>query len=164
MTGIGALDPANYYSVAWGVSTNGSVIVGRSNIASGVEAFRWEDGTMIGLGDFAGGAICSEAYDVSADGSVIVGYSYGAAGQEAFIWDELNGMRSIAQVLTDAGLDLTGWTLKEARGISANGLVITGYGINPNGREEAWIATIPEPATILLLGLGSMALRKKYRA
>jgi hypothetical protein len=41
-------------------------------------------------------------------------------------------------VLTDLGLSLGGWVLTEGRGISANGQVIVGTGINPQGVFEAW--------------------------
>lgn len=45
-----------------------------------------------------------------------------------------------------------------------DGLTIVGWGYNPDGYDEAWIATIPEPTTLLLLGFGGLALRRKRRA
>ena len=55
-----------------------------------------------------------------------------ASGSEAFIWDNANGMRKLKDVLVnDFGLDLTGWTLTIARGISDDGLTIVGDGIKP---------------------------------
>jgi hypothetical protein len=94
----------------------------------------------------------------------VVGFGSTSTGGEieAFIWDQTNGMRSLKDVLERSyGLDLTGWTLESATGISADGLNIVGYGKNPNGFTEAWIATIPEPATLLLLGLGTILLRMR---
>jgi hypothetical protein len=41
----------------------------------------------------------------------------------------------------------TGWTLAAATGVSADGTVIVGRGINPSGETEAWIAILPEPIT-----------------
>ncbi len=80
---------------------------------------------------------------------------------QPFIWDADNGMRNLVDILTiDLELDLTGWTLYEATGISADGLTIVGNGINPNGNYEGWIATIPEPTTLLPLSLGAVMLRK----
>jgi probable HAF family extracellular repeat protein len=172
MSGLNGLpNGGTFSSGATAVSSNGQVIVGGSytsdDIYPPMEAFRWENGTAIGLGDLPGGAFYSLANDLSADGSVIVGYSVTSGDihngtKQAFIWDSQNGMRNFQNVLVnDYGLNLTGWSLLEATGISDNGMVIVGNGINPNGYEEAWIATVPEPATLLLLGFGAVFLRKR---
>lgn len=144
------------FSDASGVSADGSVVVGSSASANGREAFRWTEGTgMLGLGYISGGGMFgSSASGVSADGSVVVGISDSAnALQEAFIWNSTLGMRSLQEVLTnDYGLNLTGWTLSNATAISADGLSIVGFGLNPSGNQEAWIARLdpqpdPEPGT-----------------
>ena len=73
-------------------------------------------------------------------------------------------MQNLKDVLVnDHGLNLTGWTLKRAFGISDDGLTIAGDGLNPDGNIEAWVATIPEPATVLLVGLSGLVLRRKVR-
>jgi len=73
-------------------------------------------------------------------------------------------MRNLQEELENVfQLDLTNWTLKRAYGISDDGLTIVGYGINPDGYTEGWIATVPEPATLLILGLGGLSLRKRGR-
>ena len=46
---LGDLPGGDFHSVAWGVSPEGSVVVGMSNSLAGPEAFRWEDGVMAGL-------------------------------------------------------------------------------------------------------------------
>ncbi len=117
---------------------------------------------MIGLGDLPGGDFASYASGISGNGSTIVGTSVVATGSEAFIWDATNGMRELDVVLTALGLDLTGWTLRTPH-ISHDGLTIVGYGINPSGNEEAWIAVIPEPGTALLVGCGLVGLAMKRR-
>jgi probable HAF family extracellular repeat protein len=156
MVGLGDLAGGAFDSLALAVSDDGSVAIGQGASASGVEAFRWTSGGgMVGLGDLLGGGFFSQALAVSADGSVIVGTGTSASGSEAFIWDSTNGMQSLLTVLeNDYGLDLTGWTLAEARGISDDGFSIVGYGTNPSGFTEGWIATIPEPSTVSLLGFG----------
>jgi len=107
------------------------------------EAFRWTaGGGMVGLGDLPGGGFSSGAFDVSADGSVVVGTGRSDAGDEAFVWDAGNGIQNLQTLLTDAGLDLTGWGLFSARAVSDDGLVIVGAGINPDGVLEAWVADL----------------------
>jgi probable HAF family extracellular repeat protein len=156
MVGLGDLQGGSFGSSASGVSADGSVVVGISRGANGIEAFRWTQATgMVGLGDLPGGSFNSFATGVSGDGSVVVGI--GNAGNssigETFIWNSSQGMRSLQAVLTnDYGLNLTGWALREATGISADGLSIVGWGINPSGQTEAWIASldgepVPQPGT-----------------
>jgi probable HAF family extracellular repeat protein len=161
MTGLGDLPGGSFESWAQAVSADGSVVVGWGRSASGAEAFRWENGNWIGLG-YLPGKTSSIAEDVSADGSIIVGSSTISDVRDAFIWDEDNGMRNLQDILVnDYGLDLTSWTLQAATGVSADGLTIVGYGNSPSGDIEAWIATVPEPSTLLLLGLGAVMLRRK---
>ncbi len=143
--GLGNLEWASF-GEALGVSADGSVVVGYSSNDSSFEAFRWTQQTgMVGLGhlpsvDFR---FFSLASGVSGDGSVVVGYSESANGDEAFIWNSTQGMRSLQQVLTnDYGLDLTGWFLDRANAISADGLTVVGFGTNPDGLTEAWIASL----------------------
>jgi probable HAF family extracellular repeat protein len=76
--GLGDLPGGSFYSRAYSVSSDGSVVVGSSESASGWEAFRWTSGSgMSGLGDLPGGCFGSWAYGVSSDGSVIVGGQHG---------------------------------------------------------------------------------------
>lgn len=59
------------------------------------------------------------------------------------------------------GLDLTGWSLKTARGISDDGLTIVGWGDDLQGDTQGWIVSLPEPTTLSLLALGGLALMKR---
>ena len=157
-------------SGAAAASYDGSVVVGESQSTLGPQAMRWtSSGQMVGLGDLDGGMFESRASSVSSDGSIVVGRGSTDAGFEAFIWDATNGMRKLSIVLTnDFGLDLTGWTLSEATAISGNGLVVVGYGTNPQGQQEAFRASletnpIPEPTAALLVGGAALIAMRRQR-
>jgi probable HAF family extracellular repeat protein len=145
MVRLGVL-PGDSDSIANSVSADGSVIVGNSHSEVAKQAFRWtQESRMVGLGTLPDGSSNSKASGVSADGSVIVGQCYGQAGFEAFVWDAAHGMRGVREVLVSQfglGASLRGWKLRAATAISADGSVVVGYGINPNGKREAWIACL----------------------
>jgi len=156
--GLGFL-PGATDSSAIAVSQDGTTVVGTSNL----NAFRWTSATgMIGLG-LLNGLPVSQARGVSANGGVIVGYGTTTTNNVAFIWDPVNGLRTVQQVLTSDGIDLTGWTLTEADGISADGRTIVGQGTDPAGFSVGWIAVIPEPGTGLLVMAGVLGLAIKQR-
>jgi uncharacterized membrane protein len=144
MAGLGDLAGGLPSSAAYAVSANGSVIVGQGNSLSGAEAVRWAGGSITGLGDLAGGVYNSSAQAVSADGSIVVGYGTNASGAVAMIWDAGSGMRALSDALASAGAPVpSGWVLQRANGLSADGSVIVGTGIDPVGRPQAWIAHLP---------------------
>jgi probable HAF family extracellular repeat protein len=156
-------------SQANAVSADGSLAVGfmEFGVSSGTvthaEAFRWSAGSpVISLGDLPGASRYSVAHDVSADGSVIVGASDtlrddGFDTRAAFYWTAESGMVNLRDLLVSHGAtNLSGWRLSEARGVSADGLTVVGTGLH-DGRIEAFIATIPEPSTIVLALLAAAA-------
>ncbi len=53
--------------------------------------------------------------------------------------------------------------LAPGRFLGPLGLTIVGTGINANGDTEAFIATIPEAATLTLFALGSLTLLRRRR-
>jgi probable HAF family extracellular repeat protein len=168
LTPLGDLPGGSFFSGASGVSAVGSVVAGQSSSASGTEAFRWTSGGgMVGLGTLPGGDFDSEAYAVSGDGSIVVGLNRSPRnGFRAFYWTAGDGMRSLWDVLLSHGVDpaADGWTdLFEARGISADGNTIVGIG-RRNGNAEAFVAVVPEPASIgLTLPLAAAALRRRRK-
>lgn len=167
IAGLGVLPGGTGSSYASAVSADGAVIVGASASAATApddyEMFRWTaESGMVGLGDLPGGKYYSEALDVSADGAVIVGMSESGRDLEACIWDAEHGLRSMYDVLTiECGLNLNGWTLSTAGGVSADGLTVVGSGLDPTGEPTTWIARLPEPATIWLIALGALIRRRR---
>ncbi len=138
-TGLGDLPGGRFESVAYAVSADGSVIVGRSYSDNGPEAFRWTpQHKMLGLGDLAGGPFQSVAFAVSADGQTIVGQATTTSGSEAFLWTPATGMQALGGLLQQKGL-ATGWLLREARGVSADGKRIVGIGQAPGNKQTAWL-------------------------
>ena len=102
------------FSRAFGVSANGSVVVGVSNTSNYEErAFRWTLANgMENLGTLGGNQSVANA--VSADGSIIVGYSRDSADiKRAFKWTAATGMQ-----------DLGGGDWTEAVAISNDGSVV----------------------------------------
>jgi uncharacterized membrane protein len=106
----------------------------------------------------------SLAYSVSGDGKTVVGYSRNDLERTAFMWDEDHGMRSVQSVLeNEFGLDLTGWHLASALDVSQDGRTIVGWGYNPDGYQEAWVAVIPEPGSFVLILLGVVGITQRVR-
>lgn len=136
MVGLGDLTGNVALSIAYGISSDGSVIVGRGIGASGAEAFRWTGGGgMVGLGDLPGSTFYSEAHGVSGDGSIVVGLSESSNGTEAFRWTSGTGMIGLG--------DLSGGTFhSEANAISADGSVIVGYGMTETFGAQAFRWTL----------------------
>lgn len=158
--------PQTTQSSANNVSADGSVVVGHFVADNLYQAFRWTQAEgMVGLGDLPGYNFQSEAFGASANGSVIVGASHGySLSDEAFIWDASHGMRRLQTVLEELGLDLGGRLLETAYDISDDGQTIVGTAYDPLlGRQEAFIAVIPEPHVNILLGTGGTLLACRLR-
>lgn len=121
---------------ALGITADGAQVVGYSGdqfFGTYNHAFRWDsDAGMEDLG-VLDGSNYSLARDISADGSVIVGASdvvdeVVGYTQHAFLWTPALGMVDMNAYLPSVGVDLTGWILLEATGVSVDGSAIAGYG------------------------------------
>lgn len=178
--------PGSNSSRALAAAADGSIVVGDSFIGSCGEcdpprlarnnAVRWIDqGPATLLGQVPGGDQGSVATAISADGSVIAGYYYEdsnnpISGFRAFLWTETEGMQKLLDVLLMQGATgLDGWTLLQASGVSADGRTIAGYGINPTGMYQAYVATVnavPVPAAVWLFGgaLGALGWLKRMKS
>lgn len=182
---LGDLPGGGGHSIAEDVSANGHVVVGSGWSSRGrVEAFRWVEGRgMEALGDLPGGEYVSEALAVSGNGRTVVGLSKRERGDVAFIWDREHGMRELRDVLVeDYGLQQARrWDLVAAWDISLDGNTIVGWGFNPRGQAEGFVATlgqstaglspyglrsavsVPEPGMVMWLGMASLALMQRTR-
>ncbi len=137
-TGLGDLSGGDFYSIANGVSGDGSTVVGTSHSSSSqnsFEAFRWtESGGMVGLGTLGPGAPKSTANAASFDGSVIVGRadtSLALADRAPYRWTAQTGMVALTDSLGQARGG-------EAHDVSGDGAVIAGVHITDIGENEAF--------------------------
>lgn len=83
---------------------------------------------------------------ISGDGRTVVGRGLERDGNDevACLWRQGLGVRSLAQHLANASVRVGDWKLTEATGVSKDGRVIVGNGVNPSGQKEAWIVRLPQ--------------------
>jgi len=129
ITGLGFLPPINYpISAAFGVSVDGSIIVGVARVGPGDNrrAVRWVNGVITACPTIAGYGQ-AEFLDVSRDGSISVGHAWdaGSVPQEA--------IRCVDGVMTSLGDFPGGWLCSGAPGISPDGGVVVGQGVAVHG-------------------------------
>jgi probable HAF family extracellular repeat protein len=149
---------------AYDVSADGSTIVGGMAGAGAGRAFRWTAmGGTIDLGVLRSDHLYSVAESVSADGSVIIGESQGSPFSEAFVWTADRGMVGLRDLLDGMGVaSLNGWSLVTADSISSDGRFIVGTAVDPDLHLRAYVATIPSPGTLILVGV-SVAFSTLHR-
>lgn len=142
--GLGDLPGGGFLSEPFATTPHGDVIVGRGLSPGCMEALRWTEADGLeGLGDLPGGDCESIALGVSDDGEVVVGYATTPFGPEAFYWRRDVGLVSLRALLVDAGVDaVADWRLLVANGVSSDGRVIVGGGVNPEGVREGWIVRL----------------------
>ena len=119
------------YSVANGISADGSVVVGESNTDSLTwqrRGFRWENGSLEDIGTL-GNVYYTYAEAISADGTVIAGTSHNSDNaQRAFRWED--------GTLEDLGH--LGGGQSDGRDVSVDGLVVVGSSIDENSDYHAF--------------------------
>ncbi|MEK6701668.1 MAG: hypothetical protein AABZ53_05355 [Planctomycetota bacterium] len=155
--GSGMIDLGNLTSHPWrmaaakGITADGTVIVGSWGVnAAGfiTQAFRWRaDLGMQNLGSLDGAGISpadTATISVSNDGSVIVGTSNTADFiPRPFLWTQATGMVNLQTYLAAMGVDLTGWSLCYATGLSADGRTIVGNACMSPNATSGFIVRLP---------------------
>ena len=125
--GIGDIPGGLVGSYAYGVSTDGSTVVGYSDTATGPLGFSWTNGVRSTLGDLFGGSTYSAAVACSANGQIVAGWSENAAG--------LQSVRFVNFQPISIG-DLPGSIVHGcATGVSFDGTTIVGWSESGQGRR-----------------------------
>ncbi len=165
-----------------GISDDGQIATAtisttRSNAKGGLVSFQPGGGwTLLDGGDINGdGSINmlddhdSDVYGLSDDASVVGGsITVGRSGQTAMLWlrnasGQYVGQDLSAYLASIGATGLTGWSLGAVTGVSGNGQTITGWGIAPNGMTNGWVATIPSPGGLAMLGVAGLIAGRRKR-
>lgn len=145
------------------MSSDGDAIAGNAWMQDGNRAFRWTaGGGMENLGIAAGWSY-SMGTCISGDGRAVAGYGGGefSGGDRACYWTESLGMVDLNVYLASVGVDMSGWTLSFAHGLSADGSVITGFG-EFEGSIRAWRVTgVPAPGSAVLVAVATLCTRRR---
>lgn len=157
-TSLGAL-PGFTSSTAYGISGDNTVVVGTLGLTN-THAFRWTQGSGLVDLPLLAGTTTASAGSVSADGHTIIG----RCDTTPCVWIDSAPPISLLQYLQGYGATgLSGWQLKSVSGVSADGSTFVGSGIDPLGRSEGYVATIPGPSAAAPLLLFSLAHARRRR-
>jgi probable HAF family extracellular repeat protein len=155
-------------ALANAVSAHGEVIVGQAQSAFPSlhsQAVLWSGGSILNLGILPG-YVDSVAFAVSDDGTVVGGSINASLNFAAFVWSPGVGMQLLSDRLLAAGVAIpSNYRLESVLAMSGDGLTFAGQAHNlTNSTYEGFVATIPPPASILVLLLPALARRKRPAA
>lgn len=135
----------------WGGSMPVGTIMG-GTVSYGIE---WllpvldsvDEGDFVKIQDFGGGLADMKALDVSADGMIMVGYGNNKRGQVGFYADMTDPLLPVVKMLTiQDAVTLQTLRSSSAQAVSADGLVIAGYGSTKKA-NRAFVTTVLDATT-----------------
>jgi uncharacterized membrane protein len=145
----------NYDKTALNLDWGGSKPVGTITGGKVSYSIQWllpvldsvDAGDYIKIPDLGGGLADMQAKDVSTNGSVMVGYGNNKKGQVAFRADMSNPLLPVFRTLTiQDPVTLQTLQTSSAEAVSADGLIIAGYGATKIG-NRAFVTTVLDSAT-----------------
>jgi hypothetical protein len=156
-TGLGDLPGGIFLSFAFSVSADGSEVTGGSISDVGLEMFHWTHETgIVGLGKPGQGVTFGDSF--SFPGSFDDDLEILSGG--ALVGDNQSALFKTVQ--SDLNPPAS-WSWLIPLDMSDDGRVIVGIGKNPADKIEAWRAVVPEPTTLALAALGSLAIGWRRR-
>ncbi|GAA5125755.1 hypothetical protein JIN84_14625 [Luteolibacter yonseiensis] len=126
--GLGFLSEPDAYSTAYGLSADGSTVVGGSAIGEFLWSYRWKDGVMTPIPKSSEADVpLSQGHAVSADGSVVVGMELDltAGTVTGYRWSEAGGLVTLPY---ETGVVDNNYGTADV--VSADGSVVAGSGPN----------------------------------
>lgn len=108
----------------------------------------------------------SADFTLPADGRYVIATQFPSGNQTVF---DINADTplSVQALLTQAGVDLTGWSQLRLGNWSLDGQTLSGTGTREFApgqfRSDSWFVTIPTPGTLLMLCAGSVAATRRRR-
>ena len=147
--------PNTTTSNAAAVNGDGSIIAGTCVINAGDRAVRWNGMQIQDLGLFPG-AWNAQATAIDPSGRFVAGVASTNQGAWAWLWDNVNGMRRIDNVMSLDGIFAPGWKIERISDIRPHNndeLNMVGWGVNPNGENEAFFLRITMPPAQRLHGI-----------
>ncbi|MBX3404968.1 MAG: hypothetical protein KF699_16270 [Phycisphaeraceae bacterium] len=154
--GMVDISAAEWSGIARGVSPDGHTVVGSFTEFGLSKPFLWSaDGGRTDL-EIPPGFDSGGSFAVTDGGRRAVGLClFGGSGNTAMLWNAGAPAISIRAALLNGGVSMSLWHLQSATAMSDDGTVIVGFGINPDGQQEAWVATIPMPCAADFDGNGT---------
>lgn len=143
--GMVDISAGQWPGIARGVSPDGNTVVGSFTDFGLSKPFRWtaaggREDLQIPLFYDSGGA-----FDATDDGRACGLVLLSGSGKTAVLWDSAGQAQLVSTALINAGVSMPAWQLQSATAMSDDGTVIVGFGLNPDGQQEAWVAVLPAP-------------------
>jgi len=156
MSGLGTLGGDS--SEAFAINDDGQ-IVGDSKYSSFYShAFFYDNGTMTDLGTFGGPE--SRALDINGSSQIVGWANIASWDDRAFLYED-GELLNLNDLIDGSYSD---WILEQAYSINDSGQIV-GRGVSPSGDQRAFLLSpVPEPATVSLLGLGTLIYLRRRKS